>query len=105
MADVCIRLFDLCGARLIQPSVSPSMQQDFQMMFKDNSLCERCFYLSAILCHADAASDAQELSDVIGSALQFISCMAEDMNIDLIRHIELKMQYNESRPNKHGKRY
>lgn len=105
LADVCIRLFDLCGAQLIKPTFSQSMQDDFQMLFKKNSLCERCFYLSAILCHCDGTGDARELADVIGSALQFIACMATDMGVDLIRHIELKMQYNETRANKHGKRY
>jgi hypothetical protein len=31
--------------------------------------------------------------------------MADEMGVDLVRHIELKMEYNETRPKKHGKKY
>jgi hypothetical protein len=47
----------------------------------------------------------ESLPDIIGAALFFLFAMAEDMNVDLIRHIELKMEYNETRPKKHGKKY
>lgn len=32
-------------------------------------------------------------------------CLAEKMNFDLLKHIEFKMKYNETRPYKHGKAY
>ena len=84
--------------------------KDFRKNYQRHSFCERAFVLSAILCHADGASvtddsSGKSLPDIIGAALLFIFAMAEDMNVDFICHIELKMEYNETRPKKHGKKY
>jgi len=38
-------------------------------------------------------------------AIDLVFMLAGDMNIDLDKHIDLKMQYNATRPHKHGKRY
>lgn len=116
MADVCIRLYDLCGCFGLRDDIewtdTSSMREDFDELFKDLSLCERCFTLCAILCRcesADACKDnvmlRQLLLEAIPSAVCFMFCMADDMGIDLMRHIELKMQYNESRVVRHGKKY
>ena len=48
---------------------------------------------------------AQVLSHVFGAALFFIHYWTLEMGIDLARHIDLKMQYNESRQRLHGKKY
>lgn len=114
MADVAIRLFDLCGALNITPTDRfesySELFKDFRKNYQRHSFCERAFVLSAILCHADGASvtddgSGKSLPDIIGAALLFLFAMAEDMNVDFIRHIELKMEYNETRPKKHGKKY
>lgn len=114
MADVAIRLFDLCGTLNITPTDRfesyRELFNDFRKNYQRYSFCERAFVLSAILCHADGASvtddgSGKSLPDIIGAALVFLFSMAEDMNVDFIRHIELKMEYNETRPNKHGKKY
>lgn len=106
MSDVCIRLFDMCGVFNVVPDYlsAGDMRDMFDALCKDMSFCERCFMLSCLLCRCEDL-DANSLSSIIGGALTFISCMAEDMNVDLIRHIELKMEYNETRPKKHGKKY
>lgn len=114
MADVAIRLFDLCGTLNITPTdcfeFYLELFKDFRENYQRHSFCERAFVLSAILCHADGASvtddgSGESLPDIIGAALCFLFSMAEDMNVDFIRHIELKMEYNETRPKKHGKKY
>lgn len=106
LADVCIRLFDICGVFNVVPDYlsEGDMRDTFDALCKDMSFCERCFMLSCLLCRCEDL-DTNSLSSIIGGALTFISCMAEDMGIDLVRHIELKMEYNESRPKKHGKKY
>ena len=106
LADVCIRLFDICGVFNVVPDYlsAGDMRDTFDTLCKDMSFCERCFMLSCLLCRCEDL-DTNNLSSIIGGALTFISCMAEDMNVDLIRHIELKMEYNETRPKKHGKKY
>ena len=114
MADVAIRLFDLCGTLNITPTDRfesyRELFKDFRKNYQRHSFCERAFVLSAILCHADGASitddgSGKSLPDIIGAALFFLFAMADDMNVDFIRHIELKMEYNETRPKKHGKKY
>lgn len=112
MADVCIRLYDLCGIKGIEPVVFyedkyvKAMRDTFKELMGDKSLCERCYSLSAILCRAENGNIREdELPSLIGAALCFVWCMAEDMGIDLLRHIELKMKYNESREKRHGKSY
>lgn len=114
LADVAIRLFDLCGTLNITPTDRfesyRELFKDFRKNYQRHSFCERAFVLSAILCHADGASvtddgSGKSLPDIIGAALFFLFAMAEDMNVDFIRHIELKMEYNETRPKKHGKKY
>lgn len=112
MADVCIRLYDLCGIKGIEPVVfyegryAKAMRDTFKELVGDKSLCERCYSLSAILCRAENGNIREdELPSIIGAALCFVWCMAEDMGIDLLRHIELKMSYNESREKRHGKSY
>ncbi len=114
MADVAIRLFDLCGTLNITPTDRfesySELFKDFRKNYQRHSFCERAFVLSAILCHADGVSvtddgSGKSLPDIIGAALCFLFSMSEDMNVDFIRHIELKMEYNETRPKKHGKEY
>lgn len=106
MADVCIRLFDICGVFNVVPDYlsEGDMRDTFDALCKDMSFCERCFMLSCLLCRCEDL-DTNSLSSIIGGALTFISCMATDMGVDLARHIELKMEYNETRPKKHGKKY
>ena len=114
MSDVAIRLFDLCGTLNITPTDRfesySELFKDFRKNYQRHSFCERAFVLSAILCHADGASvtddgSGKSLPDIIGAAQFFLFAMADDMNVDFILHIELKMEYNETRPKKHGKKY
>lgn len=101
LADVCIRLYDLCGMMDIEPTyydygIKGKTFQDIPY----RTFTERCFFLCTLITNCDV-----DVRDVIGSSLQFVYCMCEDMGIDIERHIELKMEYNESRPMKHGKKY
>lgn len=106
LVDVCIRLFDICGVFNVVPDYlsEGDMRDTFDALCKDMSFCERCFMLSCLLCRCEDL-DTNSLSSIIGGALTFISCMATDMGVDLVHHIELKMEYNETRPKKHGKKY
>lgn len=107
LSDVAIRLFDFCGALCIVPDLSvcdDALYANYRSLCGKMSLCECCFVLSAILCRCDGAVRG-ELCTIVGSALSFLFCMCEEMGIDLIKHIEMKMDYNAHRPRLHGKRY
>lgn len=110
LADVCIRMYDMCGALGIEPRVEyDTMEVDFQEIFGEDTFCERMYYLSRLLCSTSGVVDDDGtdecLLQVIGSSLSFLFALAKDMGIDLMYHIELKMRYNEERPYKNGKKY
>jgi NTP pyrophosphatase (non-canonical NTP hydrolase) len=110
LADVCIRLYDMCGALGIEPRVEyEDMGTDFEDIFGEDTFCERMYYLSRLLCMTSGVVDDDGTDDclpqVIGQALSFLFALAKDMKIDLMQHIELKMRYNEKRPYKNGKKY
>ena len=102
MADVCIRLFDMCGYFNVVPYCSKteieSLRDDWKEAFGDMSFCEQAFCLVNLLCDDDA-------NVTFGTSLAFIYYWSQHHGIDLVRHIKLKMQYNESRGYKHGKKY
>lgn len=114
MADVAIRLFDLCGMLEIEPTDKyeyyDELCKDFLEQMKHYSFTERCFTLCGILTKCDGAESEDDGTEncvpvIIGAALCFLFNIADDLKIDLVRHIELKMEYNESRLIRHGKKY
>ena len=117
LADVVIRLFDLCGMVGMEPTLVYTKKDfgEFMDVFDENykslSFCERCFILSCIICRGEEQRPFvngvinEDLSDVIGASLLFVMAMSRDMGIDIWSFVELKMRYNESRPKKHGKGY
>ena len=114
MADVAIRLFDLCGALGIEPTdryeYYDELYKELHEQMKHYSFTERCFTLCRILTSCEGAELEDDGTEdcvpvIIGAALCFLFIIADDLKIDLVRHIELKMKYNETRPKKHGKEY
>lgn len=107
LADVCIRLFDYCGAFGIELSdvhFDEELRSSWDELFGEHSLCENCYELCSLVCDIDDGDEGDD-DDGIGCVLGFIFCMCYHMGIDLERHIELKMRYNKLRPTLHGKKY
>lgn len=110
LADICIRLYDLCGEMCLEPIVEYStMESHFQEIFGEDSFCERMYYLSRLILSTNGSplNDGTDecLSFVVGSALSFLFALARSMHINLMRHIRLKMEFNADRTAKHGKKY
>ena len=111
MADVVIRLCDFCGSLNVLPytnDVMVDMSEEFAKFWGDKSVCEQCFALSSMVVDVERASydaDDSEMSKRLGSTLSFIFEMAHFHGIDLLWHVDRKMEYNESRPRRHGKAY
>jgi len=109
LADVCIRMYDMCGAFGIVPCVEyDSMVEDFNAIFGSDSFVERMYYLSRMLCSTsgqimDDGTD-ECLPNVLGQSLSFVFAMCNAMGISLITHIETKMDFNETRLNMHSKK-
>lgn len=110
LADVCIRVFDYCGTRSLTPHMDDDrlvdIEVEFENLFGKFSVCEQCFALSCIvsdICRCCKSDEDKELQ--LGLILYTCFGFARHYKIDLAWHIEHKMAYNESRPNKHGKGY
>lgn len=111
MADVVIRLCDFCGSLGVLPytnDVMVDMSEEFAKFWGAKSVCEQCFYLSSMVVDVERASydaDDSKMRKRLGSTLSFIFEMANHHCIDLLWHVDRKMEYNESRPLRHGKAY
>ena len=111
MADVVIRLCDFCGSLNVLPQMNDvmvDMYDEFAKFFGNKSICEQCFALSSMVVDIERSSydaDDSEMRKRLGSTLSFIFEMANYHGIDLLWHVDRKMEYNESRPLRHGKAY
>lgn len=109
LADVVIRLLDFTGKRGIDLCVCEDgivdMQDTFVETFGKMSVCEQSFYLSRCIATIDDNVTEKDLPILVGSALAFCNEFATFHGIDLWRHVEWKMRYNETRQRMHGKNY
>lgn len=110
MADICIRLFDMCGCFGIKPYVPPfedwaGMQVEWDKLFCGMTLTEQAYHLVQLLGMYDEGDDGAKIEGLFGSILGFIHHWAVFLGVDLATHIDLKMKYNEGRAYKHGKKY
>ena len=101
-ADICIRLYDyagLIGARITKAPAKDAFVQWLEA-FGELSFTQLAFILCRMI-----TTTTENKSVKIARALSFVRCWAKHWNVDLQRHIELKMRYNAERPVRHGKQY
>ena len=104
LADAVIRLFDLSGLRNISVAIDKQYITEGLNMICEETFPESIYHICrAVLRNAVNAND--ELKDVVKKSLSSIVAICQQMNIDLWYHVELKLQYNKTRPDKHGKKY
>ena len=105
LADIVIRIADLCGRHNIVPSCPPDGSGGANISTKNagqdllgvtKSVCQLFMY---------ETDTVEDWNDCAGAALIGVFSMANEHNIDLWHHIELKLAYNLTRGRKHGKAY
>lgn len=97
LADACIRIYDLAGLR------SVNLNQT-NVIYTNTSSKAKCF-TESIFDICKVLMSPYPLSNVLINSLRMIEELCKHINVDLQRHIELKMKYNVLRPTKHGKKY
>lgn len=109
LADVCIRIFDFCGYRRLEPVMSSKglieMDDNFEYIFGTMSICEQCYALCNLVTDVTRFASPDEKQRALGCILSFAVSFARRHRIDLEWHIEHKMRYNENRAMRHGKGY
>lgn len=94
LANACIRIFDLAGYKNIDlesrktPAIVPV-----------GTFTEKIYDVVHVLV------GCEQLNRCLKLTLMRIFLLAVVMGIDIEKHIQLKMEYNASRPYKHGKKY
>jgi NTP pyrophosphatase (non-canonical NTP hydrolase) len=93
LADTCIRIFDLCGKYNVELAVVP-------VKLNGSDCSEHIFGIMKSVAIAEL-----NLQNMLCQAVSMIFMLSEKYNIDIKKHIDMKMRYNESRGYKHGKSY
>lgn len=105
LADVCIRLLDLAGLRNIDfsdISFPISNSAEHIESRKKLSFTEWAYDVVRVI---TGYKGGFPIGYLFIGILQEICCMAKIINVDIEWHIEQKINYNESRPYKHAKKY
>ena len=96
LADACIRIFDLAGYRNIDLQIDTDSVAEIP---RNRTVAE---FVYSIIKHL-VAFNILHLN--LKQSLELLFALADKLGIDIEEHIRLKMEYNASRPYKHGKKY
>lgn len=97
LADAAIRILDLAGQHNINLNGRFCIQN---VVTKRKSFTENIYAIVKDLVNYKYSQEEQ-----LNYCLMQIEAFAEILNINLVKHIELKMMYNKTRAYKHGKKY
>lgn len=104
LADVCIRIFDFLGEKGIEPVIFDDKNDAWDRLYDRMTVCEQCYQLVQFISGIENDS-VSYIAQFAGVVLLFCCDFAEAHDINLIWHIEHKMEYNKHRAHKHGKNY
>lgn len=96
LADACIRIFDLAGYKNIDLDIE---SRKTPAIVPVGTFTEKIYDVVHVLV------GCEQLNRCLKLTLMRIFLLAVVMGIDIEKHIQLKMEYNASRPYKHGKKY
>lgn len=91
LADVCIRIMDFMGDRGQEFDAEPVLRKIY--------LYETASFAECAFCECDHLT---QLLYPVEEVLLEVLAYCQTKGIDILRHIELKMRYNELRPYRHG---
>jgi len=90
IADVFIRIFDLCGYQDRKLMILSSEE----WITKSDNIGRLLLEITKYVCNG-------HINEALNGLIQF----CDRFNIPIEKHIEAKMAYNRTRPHKHGKKY
>ena len=109
LSDVVIRLFDYLGTINTLPFMLDDgfvgMSKEFDELFGQYSTCEHCYALTSLVMAIARSTNNNDKAEDVGAVLSMAYELSKRMGFNLLEHVTLKMQYNEHREPKHGKRY
>ena len=106
LADSVIRLLDLAGLRGISLELAngdiDDCIEDIAEACKDETFTESIYSISTLPVRYDGIFD---FPTAVNDMILSIFGLAKHLEVDLLWHIEQKMEYNELREKMHGKKY
>lgn len=120
IADVVIRVLDYCGYSGIDIShieerleeslgvIKGTIAERLEEELSTETISEMLLSITGKVYYASVSAKIEDIEDVrteLGEVIDECFCIAALDGFDLIRHIELKMQYNSTRERMHGKKY
>lgn len=106
LADICIRVFDLMGVCDIVAKDGFITFDNEVKYAKQHSFTENAIVITKTIASCNTTASRSENKEMLfvlyASVLASVFEWAEALGIDLIKHINLKMRYNESREYHHG---
>lgn len=97
LADVVIRLLDFAGLKKVDLSKIRKRGVRWE------TFAEQCFEVSEMICLSPY--EGVPFTESIKQAIALLFSMAENMDVDLLSYVRMKMKYNSMREYKHGKKY
>lgn len=97
LADAVIRLLDFAGLKKVD--LSKIGKRDVRW----ETFTEQCFEVSEMICLSPY--EGVPFTESIKHAIALLFSMAENMGVDLLSYVRMKMKYNSMREYKHGKKY
>lgn len=104
IADVFIRLFDLCGYLEIEPDRETMTSKPMIVSNVAECLIKVTYELSFMVCSDSHNSQFMD-SRNYGFIFAYLNEFCNKYNIQIEKHINAKMAYNKTRPRLHGKKY
>lgn len=109
IADVVIRILDYCASQEIE--IKPALLSTTLISLDSDNFGAALFQICGEIQRAGEYAltndiwEIEKSKDNIHSTLALIIQLCEREEIDLLKHIELKMRYNATRERMHGKAY
>ena len=101
LADVCIRVLDFMGLKgdKLDDTIDDA-SDTFAEFYSYNTFSEMMYN-----CVEQTINEWSDFTSKPNGLLVMMFAYCKLNNIDILRHIQLKMEYNRTRPRLHGKRY
>ena len=102
LADAVIRLLDTAGAwgLAVDKTRFEKVRRRFNALkAEQRSFLENVYHITSLVYLVE------DIELKLISIITSISELCDLLNIDLLKHVELKLKYNSLRPHKHGKKY
>ena len=107
IADIVIRVLDYCAFAGIDLShIEDDIQEGLDAYA--GTIAERLLSITGKAYYSSVSAESEDFEDLrteLGEVIDECFCLSFSEQFDLMRHIELKMQYNATREHLHGKKY